>query len=120
VSSLELNVDVKKVIATQDEKFKTGMVYFNSDPTWSEDDEARCSCVGECLPSVNLSRSGSNPNCWMRLDSLSNHNHHAPAFESEGEMEYYTQRVTDSITAAVHSWENSSCDSNAKEGKDVV
>jgi len=118
VTRLNLNVDVKRVVSKVDDEFVNAIVYFGSNPQWSEGDEERCNCLGECFPSVNLSRSGANPNCWLRLDMLSDHNHHAPPFQDETEMEGYIQRVTDAVSAAVESWESSTCSCNHSVDED--
>jgi hypothetical protein len=106
---VDLQVDVKRIIGNGDGQFKNGIVCFISATTWSKADDERCTCYGDCFPLVNLSRSGANPECWVRLDLLSQHNHHAPTFHQESDMEEYIQRVTDAVTAAVESWEAAPC-----------
>ena len=51
-------------------------------------------------PRVNLSRSGTNPACNMRLDSLDQHTNHAPTFTDQSEFILYQSRVRAEIKDA--------------------
>ena len=110
---MEVNVDVqvnRKVNTTEEGIFLSGHVYFNSTIATSmaldiekflvSVDSANATLIGGNAR-VNLSRSGHNPNCDMRIDSLDAHDHHAPQFSSHGDMENYISRVMDRVTEVV-------------------
>ena len=110
---MEVNVDVqvnKAVHTTEEGSFLSAQVYFNSTIATSmvldieqfmeSVDAANAILIGGNAR-VNLSRQGHNPNCDMRMDKLDAHNHHAPTFSSQGDMENYISRVMDRVTEVV-------------------
>jgi len=112
---MEVNVDVqvnKAVHTTEEGTFLSGQVYFSSTIVTSMalDIEQFMESVDSASmvsvdiggnARVNLSRQGHNPNCDMRMDKLDAHNHHAPTFSSQGNMESYISRVMDRVTVVV-------------------
>ena len=119
VRTVEVNVDVqvnRKVKTTEDGSFLSGQVYFSSTISMSVSDQKGVSTYpisaevfGNLLEEkkltdatrVNLSRAGTNPNCNMRIDSLDAHDHHAPTFSFQGDMEDYINRVMTRVNFVV-------------------
>tara|TARA_R100000306_G_C4300624_1_gene104906 strand:+ start:303 stop:569 length:267 start_codon:yes stop_codon:yes gene_type:complete len=56
---------------------------------------------GMSVPTVNLSRSGTNPKCDTPVTALQAHNGHAPGFKSAEEMDDYIARVMQHVIEAV-------------------
>ena len=57
------------------------------------------------LGTVNLSRSGENPDCWYGLEELWRHDGHAPGFDSFSSVHKYVGRVCISVVDLVASGE---------------
>ena len=128
---INVDVQVNRQVKTcEDGSFLSGRVYFTSRFSLSVPTDAKCSTAKEdyCeqpigtepLPisaevfgglldshlftesiRVNLSRTGTNPNCNMRIDSLDAHDHHAPMFSSQGDMEDYISRIMSRVAEVV-------------------
>jgi hypothetical protein len=88
-----LNIKIlKAVVANEIGAFLQGGVTFisNFTGTWPE---------GVAVPTVNLSRKGDNPKCDTPITSLESHNGHAPAFQSQEDMDAYIDRVVKAVDA---------------------
>jgi len=111
---VEVNVDVqvnRNVSTTQDGSFLSGQAYFISSietKPFLHVKEKFLDALSVDLDGnpfdglrVNLSRNGTKSACNMRIDSLAAHDHHAPTFSSESDMENYITRVMDRVTEVV-------------------
>lgn len=50
---------------------------------------------------VNLSRHGTNPDCWFRPDQVHEHDYHSPAFTTESDAKIYLDRVEADIKSVL-------------------
>lgn len=111
---VDVDVEVNRSINTTDSgTFLAGRVLFRSTvtahlPTGIKVSASRKKVeeLIDTVPRVNLSRQGGNPNCNMRLDSLELHDHHAPTFSSQKDMEDYIERVMKHVGVIVEIIDN--------------
>jgi len=112
VRTVEVNVDVqvnRKVNTTEDGSFLSGQVYFTSSISTGLGIKLSAEVFGSLLEKkqladatkVNLSRTGTNPNCNMRIERLDAHDHHAPTFSYQNDMEGYITRVMERVNFVV-------------------
>ena len=96
---MELKVGVEVNKSTQSSpagEFVGGSVLFASTVTLATEGEEFAPAPGvllELFPTINLSRLGQNIMCNFRLDQLAGHDHHAPAFVTESDLQFYLDRV---------------------------
>ncbi len=90
----------KLEIVVQSYTHPTGMSLFNFKSTGA--------LLDETCPTVNLSRTGENPNCNFRIDNLQGHAKHTPPWTAEqmenGEQQTWMDRVQKDVNDAVKSY----------------